>query len=110
MSIVGPAERRQLLFELIEHKTNLKKMRRIMAIEVHPGAPAILKPGADHLMLFKMKKKWAEGEMMPLTLVFEKAGKIDVQAHVKAWGSSGMKNMQHDDKGHNKTDEHKHGS
>lgn len=86
------------------------KMRRIVAIEVHPGAPAILKPGGDHLMLFKMKRKWVEGEEMPLTLVFEKAGKIDVLASVKAWGASGMQKMQHDGEGHKKSDEHKHGS
>ncbi len=83
------------------------KMRRIKAIEVHPGAPAILKPGGDHLMLFKMHKKWTEGENMPLTLVFENAGRIDVLARVKAWGAP---DMQQDHQGHNKTNTHKHGS
>ena len=86
------------------------KMRRIKAIEVHPGAPSILKPGGDHLMLFKLKKKWVEGEEMPLTLVFEKAGKLDVIAHVRAWGASDMQNMKHGDEGHKKNNGHKHGS
>lgn len=103
--VAGKAEIHTHLME-----DGVMKMRRIRAIEVHPGAPAILKPGGDHLMLFKVKKKWVEGEEMPLTLVFEKAGRIDVVAPVKAWGASGKQKMQHDSEGHKKTDDHKHGS
>ena len=103
--VAGKAEIHTHLME-----DGVMKMRQIKAIEVHPGAPAILKPGGDHLMLFKMKKKWVEGEEMPLTLVFEKAGKVDVIARVKAWGASDMQNMQHDNEGHKMNTEHKHGS
>ncbi|NNE25194.1 MAG: copper chaperone PCu(A)C [Rhizobiales bacterium] len=65
------------------------KMRQIKAIEVHPGAPAVLKPGGDHIMLFNLKKKWVTGETMPLTLVFERAGKVDVMVNIMPWNASG---------------------
>lgn len=80
------AERAEIHTHLMED--GIMKMRKLKAIELHPGAPTVLKPGGHHLMLFGMKRKWKEGEMMPLTLVFEKAGRVEVQAHVKAWGDN----------------------
>ena len=78
------------------------KMQRIDAIEVHPGAPGILKPGGDHIMLIGMKRKFEAGETMPMTFVFEQAGKIDVLVQVEAWRGSGQ-GSQKTHQGHGST-------
>ena len=49
---------------------------------------AVLKPGSYHVMLIGLKKPLKEGETFPLTLTFEKAGKITVDVPVKAMGAT----------------------
>lgn len=41
------------------------------------GETVALKPGGFHLMLMGLKQPLAEGETVPLTLTFEKAGSVD---------------------------------
>jgi copper(I)-binding protein len=66
------------------------RMRPVDAIEVAPGAPTVLEPGGLHIMLFGLTQKLAEGGSVPLTLVFEHAGEVTVEAPVRAMaGMSG---------------------
>tara|TARA_B100000676_G_scaffold312245_1_gene385507 strand:- start:2209 stop:2742 length:534 start_codon:yes stop_codon:yes gene_type:complete len=65
------------------------RMRRIFSVEVHPGEPSIFAPGGNHVMLFGLKKKLVVGKTFPLTLVFEKAGKLSVTVVVGEAGSRG---------------------
>jgi copper(I)-binding protein len=64
------------------------KMRMVDAIPVPAGGKAELKPGSYHIMLMGLKAPLKEGDMVPLTLTFEKAGKIDVQLKVEAAGAA----------------------
>ena len=41
-----------------------------------------LKPGGYHLMLMKPQRPFKEGERVPLTLKFEKAGEVTVELAV----------------------------
>lgn len=59
------------------------KMRQVQAIAVEPGSPAVLKPGGLHVMLFELKTPLQEGAHFPMTLVFEKAGAIEVEVAVE---------------------------
>lgn len=59
------------------------KMRPVEGIAVEPGSPAVLKPGGLHIMLFGLKAPLQEGERFPITLVFEKAGEIEVEVAVE---------------------------
>ncbi|MEX0922602.1 MAG: copper chaperone PCu(A)C [Rhodovibrionaceae bacterium] len=59
------------------------KMRPVAGIAVEPGSPAVLKPGGLHIMLFDLKAPLVEGESFPATLVFEKAGRIEVDVHIQ---------------------------
>lgn len=65
------------------------KMRPVEAIEVHPGAPVVLQPGGLHVMLMGLKAPLAEGTRIPLTLVFEKAGRVDLSVPVLGAGARG---------------------
>lgn len=62
---------------------SVMKMREVDAIAIAPGAKVSMKPGDGyHLMLTGLKKPLKEGDKFPLTLTFEKAGKLDVEVHV----------------------------
>lgn len=59
------------------------KMQQIDSVAVPAGGQAVFAPGGNHVMLFGLKKPLVAGESFPLTLVFEKAGAVDVQVNVE---------------------------
>ena len=59
-------------------------MRPIARVEVPAGGSLELKPGSYHVMLIGLKQELKAGEKITVTLVFEKAGKITVEAEVRA--------------------------
>lgn len=65
------------------------KMRQVEAIEVHPGAPTVLRPGGLHIMFMGLHAPLKKGEVVPITLVFEKAGRVQIEAKVMAPGAKG---------------------
>jgi copper(I)-binding protein len=66
------------------HEGGVMKMRQVEAIEVAPGKPAKLETGGYHIMMLDLKQPLKAGETIPLTLTFEKAGKVEVQLPVRA--------------------------
>jgi len=65
------------------------RMRPVTAIEVNPGEPAVLRPGGLHIMLIDLARPLRQGETIPLTLRFERAGEVTVQVPVLAAGATG---------------------
>jgi len=63
------------------------KMRAVSGIEVKPGATVELKPGGLHVMLEELKRPLRQGDQVPLSLTFEKAGTIDVMVYVESMGA-----------------------
>ncbi len=69
---------------------NVMKMRAVAGgIEVKPGQSVMLKPGGYHVMFMELKQGLKAGEKVKGTLVFEKAGKIDVEYAVEAIAAGG---------------------
>jgi copper(I)-binding protein len=66
-------------------------------IEVPAGGSVTLAPGGLHIMFTQLKEPFAEGGKLPVTLTFEKAGKVDTFLHVKAVGASEGGGHDHDD-------------
>ena len=67
---------------------NVMRMRELeKGIEIPPGATVELKPGGFHVMFMGLKAPFAKDATVPLTLVFEKAGSIDVELQVAALGA-----------------------
>jgi copper(I)-binding protein len=63
---------------------DVMKMRQVSAIEINPGEPTVLRPGGLHIMLIGLKAPLREKDSFPLTLTFEKAGKVEVQVAVES--------------------------
>ena len=64
------------------HEGGVMMMRRVEAIDIPAGGEAALEPGGDHLMLFGLKPGLKTGGSFPLTLLFEKAGRVTVEMRV----------------------------
>jgi len=65
------------------------KMRRVDGISLSSGQSVVLKPGGYHLMLMDLKQPLKQGGKLPLTLVFEKAGEVAVEAAIAPIGAAG---------------------
>ena len=63
------------------------QMRPVSTLTIAPGKTVVLQPDGYHLMLTGLKQPLKEGEHVPLTLVFEHAGKRQVTAEVEKIGA-----------------------
>ncbi|OFX05884.1 MAG: hypothetical protein A3D94_06910 [Alphaproteobacteria bacterium RIFCSPHIGHO2_12_FULL_66_14] len=71
---------------------NIMRMRELdKGLEIPAGATVMLKPGGLHIMFMGLKAPFAKDTRVPLTLVFEKAGSLDVELAVEALGASAPK-------------------
>ena len=65
------------------------KMRALKGgLELKPGATVELKPGAQHLMFTGLTRQLAQGDRVKGTLVFEKAGALEIEYAVEAIGAT----------------------
>jgi len=68
---------------------NVMRMREVdNGLEIPAGGSVKLAPGGLHLMMMGLKGPLKQGTSVPVTLVFEKAGRIDVELTVEAMGAS----------------------
>lgn len=71
------------------HESNIEQsivsMRPVAdGIHIAAGETVELVPGGYHLMLIGLSRPLAEGEKVPVTLTFEKAGEIEVELAIEA--------------------------
>jgi copper(I)-binding protein len=68
----------------------IMRMRPITSgIALPPGTEVRLAPGGQHLMLIAPQGGFEQGARVPVTLVFERAGRVDVELAVEAAGARG---------------------
>jgi hypothetical protein len=66
------------------------KMRPVEGgLAIDPGKTVKLAPGGYHLMMMDLKSPLKQGDKMPVTLQFEKAGKVAVSLDVQGVGAQG---------------------
>jgi copper(I)-binding protein len=66
------------------------KMRPVEGgLAIEPGKTVKLAPGGYHLMMMDLKNPLKQGEKLPITLQFEKAGKVAVTLDVEGVGAKG---------------------
>jgi periplasmic copper chaperone A len=64
-------------------KENSTRMQAVDSIEIPANGEVELKPGSYHIMLVGIKDNVKLGDWITLTLVFERAGNINVTAEIK---------------------------
>jgi copper(I)-binding protein len=57
-------------------------------VAIEPGKTVKLAPGGYHLMMVDLKQPFKQGETVPVTLQFEKAGKVAVSLSVQGIGAA----------------------
>jgi copper(I)-binding protein len=78
--------------EVHEMTTNngVMNMRSVEGgLTIDPGKTVKLAPGGYHLMMMDLKAPLKQGEKIPVTLQFEKAGKVAVTLDVQGIGAQG---------------------
>jgi len=66
------------------------KMRPVeKGLTIEPGKPVKLAPGGYHLMMMDLKQPLKRGDKVPVTLEFEKAGKVTISLDVESVGAQG---------------------
>ena len=72
---------------------DIARMRPVAAIEIAPGASIVLEPGGLHIMLTGLEQSLVEGETLPLSLTFERAGTVELEVPIK--GMAGISHGRH---------------
>ena len=62
----------------------IMRMRQVKGYDVPANGSFELKPGGAHLMLVDIKRPFKEGEKIPATLRFAKAGEVKVEFQVES--------------------------
>jgi copper(I)-binding protein len=74
------------------------KMRPLeKGLTIDPGKTVKLAPGGYHLMMLNLKGQLKQGEKVPVTLDFEKAGKVNVTFDVQGVGAQAPADSGHMD-------------
>ena len=84
----------QVAADVEVHEMTMNKDVMVMrpvsgGLTIPPGQSVTLVPGGYHLMLMNLKAPLKQGERVPITLQFEKAGKVDVVLEVRGIGAMG---------------------
>jgi copper(I)-binding protein len=81
--IAGKAEVHEMAMD-----NGVMKMRPLdKGLVIDPGKTVKLAPGGNHLMLQELKGPFKQGDKVPVTLQFEKAGKVAVSLDVQGVGA-----------------------
>ncbi|MEI1251550.1 copper chaperone PCu(A)C [Rhizobium aouanii] len=82
VSVSSPAAGEVQIHEMVT-KDNVMRMRQLKdGIAIGAGEMVKLEPGNLHLMFQKVKTPFKQGDTVPVTLTFEKAGKVDLVLRV----------------------------
>lgn len=79
------AERVEL--HVLKREGEVVKMREAKELTVPARARLVLRPSSSHLMIVGLRKPFVKGERIPLTLLFERAGELQVELEVQALDS-----------------------
>ena len=97
--LVGVTSEAATRVELHTHKVDDNGVAKMVHVEEGFAIPAgevhMLKRGGDHVMFLGLTQTLHHGDVVPLTLVFEKAGEINVEVPVDLERKPGHGGMKH---------------
>ena len=83
----SPVAGRMELHEMTMEK-DVMKMREVKGMDVPAKGALEFKPGGYHLMFIELKKPLKQGEKVPVTLKFAKAGEVKVEFAIESMGAA----------------------
>jgi copper(I)-binding protein len=83
LSATSPAAGKVEVHETTIDGSGMTGMHPVARIDVPAGQAVVLKPGSYHIMLMDLAGELAVGKTIELDLVFDKAGKVVVQAEIR---------------------------
>lgn len=88
--LVGASSPAAARVELHVHlkEGEVMKMREVRTFDVPAQGSFELKPGGAHLMFIELRQPFKEGDRVPVTLKFEKAGEVRTEFHVGRLGGA----------------------
>ncbi|MEJ8473406.1 copper chaperone PCu(A)C [Roseibium algae] len=90
IAVSSPAASRVELHEMVVSDGVMKMRQMENGIEVPAGETVSLQPGGLHIMFMKLAGPFKEGETVPVTLTFEKAGDVSINLAIEKLGAKGM--------------------
>lgn len=84
-----------MLHQSTVNADGVASMAHVDFIDLPPGATTMLEPGGYHVMLMAPDRPLIEGEMVPGALIFEKAGRVEVEFAVDPPGGMDHSTMDH---------------
>lgn len=89
VSVASPVSEKTEL-HLMKTEDGVMTMRPAAeGVEIPAGGTLTLAPGGYHVMFIRPKAPFVQGETVPLTLTFAKAGAVEVQLSISPMGAPG---------------------
>ena len=89
LSASTPIAARAEIHEMLEQVGVMKMRPMNEGLTIPPNGKLTFAPGGRHLMLVELRSPLAEGEQVPVSLEFEKAGQINISLKVAGIGAKG---------------------
>jgi copper(I)-binding protein len=86
LSVSSPAAEKVQVHEMSMDGGVMKMRELIGGLPIDAGKTVSLAPGGYHLMMMGLKAPFKAGDKVPVTLTFEKAGKVEVTLDVQGIG------------------------
>jgi copper(I)-binding protein len=64
------------------HEGGVMKMRPVAGVDIKAGGETALQPGGLHIMMIDLKAPMKEGDVVPITLIFDDGSSKQVEAKV----------------------------
>src|SRR5262249_3945603 len=78
---------RKVQFHVVSEEKGVSHRQEMRALEIAPGEMIAFSPGRMHIMLMGVKAPLKEGQTLPLTLPFERAGTVEVTVPIAKVGA-----------------------
>jgi copper(I)-binding protein len=95
VSVAGDVAGRVEIHEMAMNNGVMTMRPLDKGLTIEPGKTVKLAPGGYHLMLMDLKNPLKQGDKVPLTLEFEKAGKVALSLDVQGVGAQAPAGHDH---------------
>ncbi|MCB6178980.1 copper chaperone PCu(A)C [Rhodobacter sp. Har01] len=95
IGVETPVAKSAMLHQTSVDADGVAKMAHLPGLDIPAGGTALLEPGGTHIMLMGLTQTLTEGQMVPATLIFETAGRVEVEFMVDPPGGMDHSTMDH---------------